>query len=390
MKPVVGVICEYDPFHLGHRRHFELIRAALPGARIVCLMSGCFTQRGMPALHAPRARAQAALNAGADLVLELPCAFSVRDAERFALGGVHILSSLGFVTHLSFGAEDALDRLRPAAALLEQPTPAFERALKAALAQGASFAAAQGAALDSCLGAPGLAEAPAWQRPNNILALCYLRAMNRLQSPLQPLPVKREGDYHAQTLADGAFPSATAVRAAFAHGAFAQADAACGYALPREPVCRPDALDGVLLYKLRAMSAQALAALPDCTEGLENRLKACALRCASREALLDALKTRRYARARLSRLCCHALLDVTAELLNAHPAPEYVRLLGLRRAAPELTGLLGQSPLPVIAKAADGDTASPLWQLDLRAYDLWALGAGLPAGLMLTQGVAAL
>ncbi|MCI5957492.1 MAG: nucleotidyltransferase family protein [Clostridiales bacterium] len=387
MRPIVGVICEYDPFHLGHRRHFELIRAALPEARIVCLMSGCFTQRGMPALHAPGARAQAALAAGASLVLELPCAFSVRDAEHFALGGVQILASLGFVTHLSFGAEDALDRLRPAAMLLEHPTPAFEQALKAELARGSSFAAAQGAALARCLGEPGANAPSTWQKPNNILALCYLRAIERLRSPLQPLPVKREGDYHAPELEGGAFPSATAVRAAFLKGAFAQADAACGYALPRNPLCLPDALDSVLLYKLRASSAEALSALPDCTEGLENRLKACAMRCSSREALLDALKTRRYARARLSRLCCHALLDVTAELLYAHPAPEYVRLLGLRRSAQELTALLKQSPLPVIAKAADGDRQNPLWQLDLRAYDLWALGAGLPAGLMLTQGV---
>ena len=387
MKPIVGVICEYDPFHLGHRRHFELIRAALPDALIVCLMSGCFTQRGMCTLHAPGARARAALEAGADLVLELPCAFSVRDAEHFALGGVQILTSLGFVTHLSFGSEDALDTLRPAAMLLEHPTPAFEQAIKAKLAQGSSFAAAQGAALDLRFGAPGAKAASPWQKPNNILALCYLRAIERLQSPLQPLPVKREGDYHAPALKDGAFPSATAVRAAFLEGAFAQADAACGYALPRDLICRPDALDSVLLYKLRTMSAEALSALPDCTEGLENRLKACAMRCSSREALLDALKTRRYARARLSRLCCHALLDVTAELLKAHPTPEYVRLLGLRRNARELTGLLKQSSLPVIAKAADGDRQNPLWQLDLRAYDLWALGAGLPAGFMLTQGV---
>ena len=106
MDAVVGIICEYDPFHRGHRRQFELIRAQLPGARIVCLMSGPFTQRGMPALHSPADRARAALEGGCDLVLELPCAFSVRDAEHFALGGVSILTRLGFVTHLSFGAED--------------------------------------------------------------------------------------------------------------------------------------------------------------------------------------------------------------------------------------------------------------------------------------------
>ena len=266
MEAIVGIICEYDPFHRGHRRQFDLIRAQLPAARIVCLMSGPFTQRGMPALHAPADRARAALEAGCDLVLELPCAFAVRDAEHFALGGVSALTRLGFVTHLSFGAEDGLDALMPAAALLDAPTPAFQEALRGALARGASFAAAQGEALGACLG--GLGKAP-WEKPNNILALCYLRALRRLESPLLPLPVRREGDYHASALEGQRWPSATAVRAAFLGGDLAAARAACGYDLPAAPVCRPDALDAVLLYKLRTQSAQALARLPDCTEGLE-------------------------------------------------------------------------------------------------------------------------
>lgn len=380
-KPVVGIICEYDPFHRGHARQFALIREALPDAHIVCLMSGCFTQRGMPAVHSPAVRAKAALEAGADLVLELPCAFAVRDAEHFALGGVEIFTRLGFVTHLSFGAEDDIRLLLPAADLLEHPTPAFEDALRSALAEGVSFAAAQGKALEACL---PVEDSP-WQKPNNILALCYLRAISRLHSPLIPLPVRRAGDYHAQEL--DVWPSATAVRKAFWEGDFAAADAASGWNLPHQPVCPPDALDTLLLYKLRTARADALAALPDCSEGLEHRLKACAVQACSREELLETLKTKRYARARLSRLCTHALLDITQEFLKEHPSPESVRLLGLRRSAGELTAALRESSIPVIAKAADADRTGALYQLDLRAYDLWALGAGLPGGLMLRQGV---
>lgn len=384
MRPVVGIICEYDPFHRGHAHQFELIRKQLPDALIVCLMSGCFTQRGMPAVHLPRARAEAALRAGADLVLELPCAFAVRDAEHFALGGVELLTKLGFVTHLSFGTEDDdLTVLQDAAALLESPTSDFEVALHVALAEGLSFAAAQGAALGNCLG-----NAERWSRPNNILGLCYLRAIRRLNSPLIPLPVQREGDYRARELNANPWPSASAVRYALLAGDQNAANAACGYELPISPICRPDALDQLLIYKLRTASAEQLAQLPDCTEGLENRLKARAAKAASREDLLSLLKTRRYAHARLSRLCTHALLDMTAKLLEQHAHPSYVRPLGLRREANEITALLKQSGLPVIAKAADGDQNDPLFQLDMRAYELWALGAGLPAGLMLRQGVA--
>ncbi len=384
MRPVAGIICEYDPFHRGHAHQFELIRQKLPDALIVCLMSGCFTQRGMPAVHQPRVRAEAALRAGADLVLELPCAFAVRDAEHFALGGVEILTKLGFITHLSFGAEDDdLYPLQHAAALLECPTAVFEAALRAALAEGQSFAAAQGAALGKCLG-----DAERFSRPNNILALCYLRAILRLNSHLIPLPVRREGDYHAKELDVNPWPSASAVRQALLNGNQDAANAACGYALPLSPICRPDALDQLLIWKLRTASAKQLAHLPDCTEGLENRLKTCAGQALSREELLALLKTRRYAHARLSRLCTHALLDVSSDFLAQNAHPTYVRLLGLRRDAKETTVLLKQSGLPVIAKAADGDETDPLFQLDQRAYEMWALGAGLPSGLMYRQGVA--
>ena len=78
---------------------------------------------------------------------------------------------------------------------------------------------------------------------------------------------------------------------------------------------------------------------------------------------------------------------MTQDFLEDHPIPEYVRLLGLKRGCADLTKLFRESSLPIISKAADADLSSPLLQLDQKAYDLWALGAGLPAGLMLRQGV---
>ena len=70
---IVGVICEYNPFHLGHRKQFDMIRKHFDGdCTIVCLMSGNFVQRGAPAIFHKSLRAKAALDCGADLVLELP------------------------------------------------------------------------------------------------------------------------------------------------------------------------------------------------------------------------------------------------------------------------------------------------------------------------------
>ena len=74
----VGVICEYNPFHLGHARQLGLIRQQLgPEAAIVCLMSGNYVQRGEPAVFDKCVRARAAVEAGASLVLELPVTYAL-------------------------------------------------------------------------------------------------------------------------------------------------------------------------------------------------------------------------------------------------------------------------------------------------------------------------
>ena len=165
------------------------------------------------------------------------------------------------------------------------------------------------------------------------------------------------------------------------------AENACGYPLSGQPFHRPEALDALLIHTLRTAAPDALRALPDCSEGLENRLHRVAGEVSSRAALIAGMKTRRYAYARLNRLASHALLGVTADLLREQPLPTYARLLGFRGEDRPLLSLLRGSSLPVLAKAADARRDDPLFALDARAYDLWALGAGLPQGMIYRQGV---
>ena len=391
MHKTVGIICEYDPFHVGHARHYDLIREKQPNAAIVCIMSGPFTQRGMPALFAPAMRARAALNAGADMVMELPTLFATREAEHFCLSGVSILHKLNFISYISFGCENNnLQLLSEAATLLEQPGEDFLTHRTKGLRQGLSFAAAQGSALAHSLSrstySHGMAEmAGILAAPNNILAIGYLRAIQRLGSPIKPLPVQRIGAYHAKEIEY--YPSATAIRAALMAGERDKAEAACGYTFPTEPYCRPDALDAVLLSRLRQMSKEELSLLPDCSEGLENSLFRFCRKAVGREQLLEMLKSKRYTHARLSRLLTHALLGITAGMQASAPFPNYARLLGFRKGSEPLLRFLQKSHLPVIAKAINGPTDDPVYQLDARAYDLWALGANQPAGLMFNQPI---
>ena len=198
-----GVICEYNPFHLGHARQLGLIRQQLgQEAAIVCLMSGNYVQRGEPAVFDKCVRARAAVEAGASLVLELPVTYALRSAEGFAAGGVSILSRLG-CGFLSFGCEsgdgDAILRAAEASRSSE-----FEQTLHANIQTGLSYAAARQRALEA-LGQDG----QLLTRPNDILAFEYCRAILTQNSPMHPLAVLRPGDYHADT-PDAEHPSATA------------------------------------------------------------------------------------------------------------------------------------------------------------------------------------
>ena len=318
---------------------------------------------------------------GADLVLELPCRFACAPAPDFASGGVALLRALGVVTHLSFGCEaQSLDILFAARDALRDESPAFQSVLKEALDRGLPYPRARALAAESASGLSGLAEQIA--RPNAVLALEYLQA---LPPEIAPVPVERRGsDYHDAALSS--LSSATAVRAALARGDLPAALSAVPSPAPLQAaeargfVHDEEALTQALLYRLRAASPDALAALYGMDEGLERRFLAAAQTCASREALLNFVKTKRYTRARLSRLCAYALLDLSRDFAQAHRAPEYARVLGFRRsAAPLLKAVKRRSAIPLVTKAADFDRAHPLFALDVRAQDLWSLGVSNPA-----------
>ena len=374
---VCGVIAEYDPFHRGHARQLAIARRETGAEYVIVVMSGSFTQRGMPALLPAHERAEMALRCGADAVLQLPYAFSVREAEFFALGGVHILNALGCVTHLSFGCEtDDLSLLQTAASAMESPGPLVQAEIKAGLDRGLSFAAAQGKALARCLGP----KAEALNAPNAALALAYLRALIRLGSPIRPVPVLRNQDYHGLEMEE--WPSATALRGALLRGDWASVHKAVpGDALPVLQkavldglVCPPEGMDILIRYALLSAAPEEIARWPGVKEGLEQRLMKAAQTAVTREALIRAVKTRRYTYGRISRALCHGVMGVHAGDLPA--LPQSARVLGFRESARPLLRKMQKSGFPLAERPA----REPSLALDARADELWRVCANLPRG----------
>lgn len=371
----VGVICEYNPFHLGHARQFAAIRHQLgQDAAIVCLMSGNYVQRGEPAVFDKLTRARAAADAGADLVLELPITCALQSAEGFAAGGVRILSQLG-CGYLSFGCEsgsaDAL--LRAAGA---SRTPEFEAALHEAMQAGLSYAAARQRTLCS-LGADGAL----LERPNDILAFEYCRAILAQKSAMQPLAILRPGDYHAEA-PDEENPSATAVRKLILTGGdwrrYVPAECLYEEAAPHTLIWGERAM----LARLRGMEKVDWERAAHGSEGLWSKVRKAVLAQPDYESILAASKSRRYPRTRLQRLLLCAYLGIDGQTLRQ--TPPYVRVLAFDERGQTVLRQAKKSGGCMLVNAGQTPPDAAYYELERRAADLYTLfsrpGAPCSAG----------
>ena len=381
---LAGIIAEYDPFHNGHA--WQLAQARALGAERVAVAMSCgLTQRGALPLLPEAVRVRAALTCGADFVFALPAPCAGAGAEAFARAGVRLLSAAG-CDALVFGAET------PDAALLIQAARVllcadYRAALRAQLSDGArNFAAARQAAVEALC--PGTPLAALLDKPNNNLAVEYCKAILELAPAMTPVPLPRQGADHGQELAPDAvrFASASALRTLWAEGGAA----ALAPYVPEKALklYKQEEYDGKYtdfavmghceLALLRAACAgQApFAAVRGVSEGLEHRLENAVRETASLPALLDALTTVRYPRARMRRLAMDAALGYTAQT----PAlPPYLHLLGARK---ETLPLPGETALPLshsLARLArENGTCAQMAAAQSRASDLGALCRAKP------------
>ena len=358
----VGIICEYNPLHLGHQKQIRRIREEFGDETcIVCAMSGNFVQRGCPAIVDKSLRAQAAVACGADLVLELPVTVALSSAEGFASGGVKLLSALCDV--LCFGAETAnRDILLDAAkALLSDDFPPL---LRSELDTGKSFPAAREAALKRM----GV-ETDILSQPNNILAVEYCKAILSQNSKMEPFPIHRQGSYHALSV-DAENPSATAVRnlMLIAHNWKHCIPANARPMLEGAALHSISAGERAVLSRLRTMTDAQFEALPYGSEGLWRKLMHASRRETTLEEVIGATKSKRYTRSRIDRMVMCACLGITAEDLKMEIP--YTRVLAFTTGG---RNILKEAKKSGIYLNAGEDFQHPYWDLEKRCGDLYGL-----------------
>jgi len=361
---VVGIICEYNPFHLGHKKQIDLMKSKFgEDCAVICLMSGNFVQRGAPAMFDKSARAKAAVLSGADLVLELPVTCALSSAEGFARGGVEIFGK--FCDYLCFGCEagneDAL--MATAGALLSDE---FQPLLRQEMEKGVSFPAARAAALEKM----GL-DPEILRRPNDILAVEYCKAILATETAMRPLPIVREGSYHAET-PDAENPSATALRRLILEGGEWQSyvPECTRSVFENAPIHTLEAGERAVLARLRTMTDAEFEALPYGSEGLWRKFMHACRREATLSAITAATKSKRYTLTRIDRMVMCAFLGITAEMLNA--SVPYVRTLALNDKG---RSVLRSAKRHMLCINAGESVDHPYFGLECRCADLYGLFA---------------
>jgi len=363
MNKTVGIVCEYNPFHYGHRYHIEKAKEISGADACVCIMSGSMVQRGEPAIYDKWQRAKTAINHGADLIIELPAYYALQSADNFAYGAVAMLDSLGVVDSLCFGAEtDDIELLTKAAGIIANPTEEYQNAISAKIGSGSSYPEACEYALRKCI---DITEHEFFS-PNNTLGICYIAALKRLNSDIEPLCIKRANDYHSSASSDG-FMSASAIRTMIASGedykSFApDYSAFVSYSLLNA--------DSYILGFFRNADAKSLVDVKGYEDGLANRVISAAKKACTSNEMYAMCTTKRYTLHRIKRFCACAMLGIRGE-----HEPSYVRILGMNKKGSALIKNIKKlSALSIVTKAADFE-GNAMYDMDIRATDFAALCA---------------
>ena len=384
---ICGIICEYNPFHDGHAYLLGQAREKSGCDAIVCVLSGNFTQRGEAAVLEKHVRARHAVLAGADAVVELPVPFAISPAEVFARGGIRLLASLPAFSCLAFGCESGdAGAFRAAAELLGRESGPFRAALRAKLQEGYSLTRAR---FESLLQDGRTEEAALLRSPNNILGIEYCKALRAEGSDAAVLPVPRKGAGYADEALHPRFSSAAAIRAALAEGNTAPLRGNLPDFVLDDLARRPDtrAFRTVAVCAALSLPPEKLRAVLDCTEGLENRLRALARETPDYEDVVRGATGKRYIASRIRRILAAAALGIEGKLVRESlRAALYLNVLAVRKSrADELLPALAGGAFPALLRGGDEQALSPeaarCLEADRRAEDVYAAVTGCPPPL---------
>ena len=317
---VLGLVVEYNPFHLGHLYHLNQAKALVAPDVTIAIMSSHFTQRGEVAISDKWTRSQIAIKNGVDLVIELPFVYSVQSADYFAYGSIDLLHKLQ-VSDIVFGSETGdIEQFINIAKTIKEYQEQYDLLVKEQMQLGLRYP-------DACNQALSILMHQTVTTPNDLLGLAYVKEVINHDYPIKLHCIKRTNNYHS--LAIESISSASAIRHALKN---------------KQPISSQllnyqdyqefyffDDLFPYLRYNILTSSKENLQQIHLVDEGIENLLTQKIINAKNMDELVTSLTSKRYTRSRIQRMLVHILMNNTKDMINQAKQIDYIRILKMNQ-----------------------------------------------------------
>lgn len=335
----IGIICEYNPLHNGHLYQIKKIKETYKDSLIIVCLSSCFMQRGEASILNKWDKTRLAIESGVDLVLELPFAFATQYQDIFAKGALTILNHLKIDT-LVFGSECNDIELLKNLASVQLKDESYNYLVKRYLDLGLNYPTSLSKALFDISGVK-------LDKPNDLLALAYVKEIIKNNYDIEPFSIRRTSDYHNSNL-DSDIVSASTIRKLL------KDEVNVNNYLPYNIYDYLSEIDedkyfALLKYQI-INNVDCLDKFQTVDEGIENRIIKYINMVNSKEELILKVKSKRYTYNKINRMFTHILTNFTKEDAKDLEI-EYLRVLGFNtRGKNYLNKIKKEIGIPIINK----------------------------------------
>ena len=352
----VGIIAEYNPFHNGHIYHLKETKKMFPNSYLILVLIGNFTQRGEPSIINKWDKTKIALDYGFDLVVELPVNIATESAKYYAEGAIKILNELK-CDYLVFGSEtNDIDLFKDL--VKKSNSKEYELKIKHFLDKGLNYP-------NSCSKALYEITETIIDKPNDVLALEYIRSIYNMNSKIIPVSIKRTNNYH-NNIINSNIVSATSIRKNLNNTEKIKSVM---------PNCSLEKFVNISLesyfnyIKYEIITNDTLSNILDVDEGIENKLKKEITSANTLDEFILKVKSKRYSYNKIKRMLLHILLKTKKD---CNKEINYIRVLGLNNNGTKIIKEVKKhTKIPIITKFKK--EYEDLFKDDLKASLIYSL-----------------
>lgn len=315
---IIGVIAEYNPFHLGHLYQIKKIKEMFKDSIIVAIISTNFTQRGDISILNKWDKTKICLENNIDIVLELPTLYATQSSDIFASSALSILNHFKIDT-LVFGSEsndiDTLYKL----ANIQLNNQEYDSLVASYLSEGINYPTAMSKALKQITNID-------ISKPNDLLGLSYIKEIIKNKYSIKPISIQRSNDYHGEKIESNII-SANLIRKLLLDKKAISPyvpNITTKYLYHNLSINNSFSL---LKYKI-INNIDSLDKYLTVDEGIENRIIKYINKSNSWEELVMHIKTKRYTYNKINRMLLHILLDIKK---TDNTKEIYLRVLGFNQ-----------------------------------------------------------